>query len=220
MSDVAIFKLAHLLCVIYWLGLDLGVFYSSSFVVDAKRSLETRMATKQIMFALDLGPRICMPLMLPTGVQLGYNMGLLKISAELVAAVWVIGLLWLAMVLILAKGPKTWNMSVLTKSDFHFRWIAPIFFVAYAVYSLTSSERILPDYVSYKLIIFAGTVLCGLMIRLKLRKFGPAWAKLLKGEETDADNRALYESLAQGKPYVIAIWIAILVNIGLSINLF
>jgi len=220
MNEIALFKLAHLLCFVYWLGADLGVFYSSTFVVNKELSRETRMATKNIMFTLDLAPRICMPLMLPTGVQLGYLMNLLKIPVTLVIATWVVCLLWLAMVLILHVNSGKRNIVFLTKSDFHFRWIAPIAFVAFAIYSLTSTQRIFPDYISYKLIIFAGTVLCGLMIRVKLRVFAPAFARLVEGVASDADNKAIYDSLVLTRPYVILIWVAILVNVGLSINLF
>lgn len=220
MSDIALFKLAHLLCFVYWLGADLGVFYSSLFVIDEKRSAETRIAAAKILFTLDLGPRISMPMMLATGVQLGYNMGLLKIPMLLVAATWVVCLGWLAMVLILAFKPGSGNLNILTKTDFHFRWIAPVAFVVYAIYSLTSTTRILPAYISYKLIIFAALVLCGLMIRLKLRQFSPAFANMVKGVHTASDNRAIYDALVSTRIYVFAIWLGILVNVALSIKLF
>ncbi len=219
MSEVALFKLAHLLCLIYWLGGDLGVFYSSLFVTDEKRSPEVRIATAKILLTLDLAPRICMTMILPTGVQLGYNIGMLKIPGLLVAAVWVVCLAWLSMVLVLAfrHGAK---LKVLTRVDFHFRWIAPTLFVAYAIHSLLSPTRILPGYIAYKLIIFSCLVLCGLMIRLKLRQFTPAFNNMVQGRHTASDSRAIHDALVSTRPFVLAIWLGILVNVALSINLF
>ncbi len=63
----AIALVAHLLLFVYWLGGDLGVFYSSRFVVDPGRSREARLTAAKIMLDLDLIPRICMSLTLTVG---------------------------------------------------------------------------------------------------------------------------------------------------------
>ena len=39
-TELGILKLIHILCLVYWLGADLGVFYSSYFLIDEKLSRE------------------------------------------------------------------------------------------------------------------------------------------------------------------------------------
>ncbi len=220
MNEVALLKMAHLLCLVYWLGADLGVFYSSFFVVDDNKSAEVRMAAAKILFALDLAPRVCMTLMIPTGLNLGFAMGLLKVPMPVVIATWTICLAWLAMVLFLHFASRARDLSFLTKTDFRFRFVVIAVLVAFAVYALTSETRVAPDYISYKLIILALMVLCGLMIRLKLRVFSPAFSNLAKGPLSGADRRDIRTSMVSTRPYVIAIWFGILVNMALSLRLF
>ncbi|MDP7297072.1 MAG: hypothetical protein QGF92_06425, partial [Gammaproteobacteria bacterium] len=50
----------HLLLFVYWLGGDLGVYYSSGMVVDPKLSNSARVTAAKIMVNLDFVPRICM----------------------------------------------------------------------------------------------------------------------------------------------------------------
>ena len=38
MTELALLKMAHILGLVYWLGGDLGVFYSSFFVADEKEA--------------------------------------------------------------------------------------------------------------------------------------------------------------------------------------
>lgn len=71
--DIAL--LLHILLFCYWLGGDVGVFYSSQFVVDSKLSRETRMTAAKIMLGCDLVPKICMSLMLTVGGILAHYLG-------------------------------------------------------------------------------------------------------------------------------------------------
>ena len=64
--------LVHLVLFAYWLGGDLGVFYTSGYVVDDTLPVKTRQTAARIMLHLDLVPRICMALMLTSGGLLGH----------------------------------------------------------------------------------------------------------------------------------------------------
>ena len=63
--DVAL--LIHLLLFVYWLGGDIGVFYSSGLSVNRSLSREARQMAGKIMINLDLIPRLCLSLMLTVG---------------------------------------------------------------------------------------------------------------------------------------------------------
>ena len=61
------FLILHLLLFAYWLGGDIGVYYSSGMVVNPKLGIEARRIAGKIMMNIDLVPRICLSLMLTVG---------------------------------------------------------------------------------------------------------------------------------------------------------
>ena len=100
-TELGILKLIHILCLVYWLGADLGVFYSSYFLIDEKLSRETRITISKILFFLDQTPRISMILILPSGIHLSKILGYLDTSYFIVSVIWLIAILWLTLVVIL-----------------------------------------------------------------------------------------------------------------------
>ena len=219
MTELALLKMVHLLGLVYWLGADLGVFYSSFFVVDEKRSPEIRIAAAKILFSLDFAPRVCMPLMLPTGVHLAQMMGSFKVPDLVVAVGWVVGLVWLGMVVFLNFMTNQQAKDRLFKVDFNFRLVVIAVLLVYSAMELISASNLLRDWLVYKVIVFAGTIACGLAIRVKLRQFTPAFRKLVEGVHSDADSHAISRSLIETRPYVIAIWIGLLLNTAWSVKL-
>ena len=216
MLEIGLLKLGHLLCLVYWLGADLGVFYSSYFVADDKLSTETRVTTARILFALDQAPRICMPLILAFGVHLAYRLGMWNLPGIAVAAAWLVCLGWLAMVLTLHVRGQ--DAKGLTTFDYWFRVAVVAGLSAHSIYSLTGGH--VATWLAVKLLVFAGLVACGLMVRRGLRPFGPAFAALVQGRAGDEDNAAIRGSLARTRPFVLAIWAGLLVNTALGLHLF
>ena len=219
MFELALLKMAHLLCLVYWLGADLGVFYSSFFVADEERGPEVRVAAAKILFTLDFAPRICMPLMLATGVHLAHMMGVLKVPAMVVPVAWIVCLCWLALVLLIHFLSGTSAQKRLISVDFAFRGVVIIGLLAFPLYVLAYEPGMLRDWAAYKLIVFALMVFCGLMIRIRLRRFTPAFKNLALGIQSVKDSRAVSRSLSSTRPYVIAIWIGLLLNTAWSVRL-
>ena len=87
----------HILLLPYWLGADLGVFYASRFVLKPDLSTQARSVALKIMSVLDMGPRVCLVLFLPSGVSLmaasPYSKGMF--GGWKLGAVWLLGLAWL-----------------------------------------------------------------------------------------------------------------------------
>ena len=216
MTEIALLKFAHLLCFVYWLGGDLGVFYSSFSVVNEKLSPETRVNAAKILFALDQAPRICMTLTLATGTHLGYKVGWLAIPGSAVAVIWLICLAWLAMVLVLHfRG----HNERLANVDFAFRVLMASFLLSVAAYGFLENKIIVAEWLAIKVAIFALLMISGLMVRVKLKPFGPAFGQLVQGNATDEVNQTIRSSLAAVRPFVIAIWIGLLINAALGLHL-
>jgi len=217
---------AHLLCFVYWLGADLGVFYSSRFLQRSDLSPEARRVAGRIMLGLDQGPRICMTLIAAPGVHMAAQAGWLPLSAVWLAAVWVLSLGWLAMVLLLHFGPRLGAppglAEPLARLDFWFRAVLALGLGTFAIGALIAPQTAPPvvaPWLAAKLLVFAALVGCGLGIRIALRPFGPAYANLQRGAPGQADNLAIAHSLARCRPLVLAIWVGLLLNAALGLHL-
>ncbi len=218
MDTYLFLKLLHVIGFAYWLGADLGVFYSSYFVADATRSADVRVATAKILFALDQAPRICMTMMLPSGTHLLWELGLLEIEATLIALLSVLCFGWMILVISLHRMAPGKRKTSLTTFDFFFRLALSVGLIGAGLYALFGPVR-MPDWAAVKIAVFGALVGCGLIVRLKLRPFGPAFANLVAGNVDDADNAAIKSSLDSTRPFVLAIWAGLLVSTALGLHL-
>ena len=217
--EVALLKFIHILAFVYWLGGDLGVFYSSFYAVNRKLSAEARVTAIRILFALDMAPRISMTLILVTGIHLSYRIGYLPVAPWVIYLSYAVWLGWLAMVLYLHYGKKGPFQPVVTKFDFGFRLALIAGLSTYAAVSLSGQSGVSADFIAWKLLILATLVACGLMVRIKLKPFGPAFAKLVAGNPSQADEDAIGQSIAATRPWVMVIWVGLLLAAALGLHL-
>ena len=219
MNEYLLVKLLHIVGFAYWLGGDLGVFYSSYFVANEKLSADVRVTTAKILFALDQAPRICMTLMLPLGLHLAWRLGVLPLSAMTMTIIWFLCLGWLSMVVILHVAAPSNGKNMLTRFDFAFRITLSLGLIGTGAFSLLSDQPPLPYWVSMKLAIFGAIIGCGLCVRIMLKPFGPAFANIASGNISEDDNLAIRRSLSGTRPFVVAIWGGLLLSAALGLHL-
>ncbi len=196
----------HLLLFVYWLGGDLGVFYSSGMVVDPKLSNSARVTAAKIMVNLDFVPRICMTLMLTVGGLLSEQIGIEHQWWQTVGFV-ALGPGWLAMVLFLHFSEGTPLGKIVTKIDYFLRWVLVAYLCGSVTYYSFFSEHLASaPWVIAKLGIFACLIFCGLMIRKFIPDYGIGIGKLRRGEVDDQVNASMIASLNKCRPFVLAIW--------------
>jgi len=205
MTPYEILLLIHLILFAYWLGGDLGVFYSAGFVVDPNLSRETRLTTAKIMLGCDLVPRICMSLTLTIGGLLSSYIGVEHANWQLVA-ITLLGPVWLSMVLILHFQHHASYIPLLTRIDFYFRWVLIVAIIASCTYAYATGRLNDTPWLIAKLLAFAFMVFCGLMIRIRLKDFSTTYLKILQDDYNDQDNQAMIASLKQVRPWVVTIW--------------
>jgi len=196
---------AHLLLFAWWLGGDLGVFYSSGRVVDASQPRAARLMAGRIMLALDVVPRICMSLTLTVSALLAETVGIPHPRWQM-TAVLLLGPAWLALVLFLHFREGSAAAPAVRRLDLALRWIVIAAVVASATWSLASGRLADHPWLAVKLYLFAFLVFCGLMIRRGLPPFIAGYAALAAGRETPESDRAMAASLAHMRPWVLAIW--------------
>src|ERR1700757_427545 len=95
--------LLHILIFVYWLGSDLGVFYSAGYLTDPKLSVETRRTVMKILHFIDLFPRMALVLMIAVGFTLALAGGYATLpsgwTAPVLAVLWIADLAWFALVI-------------------------------------------------------------------------------------------------------------------------
>lgn len=207
--DTALFTLLHLLVFVYWLGGDLGVFYSSTILTDTRQPVAARIAAARVLAQVDMAPRTAMILTLPTGLTLAVHKGWLVLGPFVVSLIWVGALLWLALAWTLHLrhlGPN----SLFRQADMAIRWglIAGLLILAA---NLWPHAPALPLYLKAKCAILAATILCGLLIRRALGRFGPAFARMVEHGARPETDRDIQQALDESRPLVVTIWLLLLV---------
>jgi hypothetical protein len=202
----------HVLLFVYWLGGDLGVFYSSKFVANPDISPEARAVSAKIMLNLDQIPRICLSLMLTFGGILTEFIGVphpwyQQIGIVMLGPVW----LFCVMYLHFRHGSKAYPL--VARFDMFIRY-AVVIGLPISVWLHWDSNN-LGDYpwVAGKLLIFAFLVFCGIMVRGKIGPFIQVVMKCRAGETPTAEeNVAQARSLVQMRAWVFMIWAGVLLE--------
>ena len=203
-------KLLHVLLFVYWLGADVGTFYASRFVADSTLTPAARATAAKIMLGIDIAPRLCMPLVLGSGVHLASLIGVLPLSGALLAAVWLLCAAWLAMVLAIHHfSPRAVG---LVRFDFVFRIVMVVALVVVAINATAA-------WLTFKVLCYAATIVCGLMIRVHLKPFGAAFTAMMAGTGGQAANATIASSISRCKPYVIFIWLVLVASAAAGLHL-
>ncbi len=203
----------HVLLFVYWLGADLGVYYSSRFVVRPDLSKETRAITAKIMDAIDLSPRVCLVLIFPSGVSLmaADPKGVSWLSAPLVIAAWVFALAWLYMVVTQYRTHA--KSKFLTNLDYTIRYTMIVGLIGVGLYTVFATEPFgvttNPKWLGGKVILYGIAIAGGLGIRFAIKPFAPAFGKMMKDGSTPEVESVITRSMARAIPYVWLIWIAV-----------
>ncbi|GMG86327.1 hypothetical protein [Biformimicrobium ophioploci] len=219
MSIYLFVKLLHNLCFVYWLGGDLGTFYASRFVTRPELSPQSRSTALTIMMGCDQGPRFCMPLILPLGLQLAHMSGQFAVAESWLWLAWALCIGWFALVATLHFAHGGSFVPALTRLDFYLRAVIIVVLLGLAAYALLTDAIIAADWLAIKLGIFALLVLCGLMIRVRLKAFIQAWGRLMSGDESDEVNGTISRSIKSCRPFVYLIWIGLLANAAYGLHL-
>ncbi len=206
---IAFLTLLHVLIPVYWLGGDLGAFYSSRFLVDARRSVPERMMALTILNNIDMAPRTTLILAFPTGFTLALVKGWLAMPASAIVAVWVAGLVWLALAwtVHLKHGPAGQTYK---RIDLAIRHVVLVTLALCGIAGLAGAIA-LPLFIALKLLVLAFCIFIGLLVRRQLVPLFPAIIDLKQNGATPEGDGIIKGVIAVTQPTVMALWVAVLV---------
>lgn len=205
MADTLLLLL-HVLILVYWLGGDLGAFAASFLIANPARERAARLGAAGLLGDVDMAPRTALILAFPTGFALAVVRGWVALDPLWIAGAWIVGLIWLALAWRIHLGHAA-PASGLRRFDLGLRWIAAGALGAGGLAGLAGGTG-WPLFLNLKLLILAGCVLTGLLVRRLTADLGPALGALAAGQ-SDADAR-IARSLAVTRPAVLLIWLLLL----------
>jgi hypothetical protein len=200
--------LLHVLMFVYWLGGDLGAFYISRYLVDAKRSVPERALALKTLGDVDMAPRTCLILALPTGLTLAKLKGWWDLPPNAVIGVWGLAAIWLALAwtIHLKHSPPSGGVRRL---DLIIRWGVLFALVILGLAGLKGATTA-PLFINVKLLLLATAIGCGLLIRVQLAPLGaPVQAMLTTGPTPDTDGQ-IAAVLSATRPVVMVLWALII----------
>ena len=219
MTEILAFKLLHLLAFVYWLGGDLGTFLSSRYVVDPALTPAQRGTALKIMLGCDQGPKLAMPLIFAIGWSLSARMGLIPPPGAVEVLIWLVALAWFGNVNYLYFTNNMAAKARLSQIDLYFRIAVVAVLAAASGFALLGRGPFLADWLSLKVLIFAGLVACGIYIRIQLKPFVAAFGQLMGSGSTPEVEATLSRALGRCRPAVYLIWLGLLVNAALGLHL-
>lgn len=219
--------IAHLLLLVAWLGIDVGVFYSSFVMRRPGLSTATRRQVRHVMITLDLAPRVSLILMAPVGLGLAYvtRFGFFQYDSALMeSALWafaVIAVAWaLATIVVFFKrrtDPGSSAVASFDRFDWGARLVVAAGFLWIGLWSLIGEGPLAPDWLSWKATLFGVIVLAGLWIRIAARRYRPALADLLNDGESPERLAAVNRTIRGVYPAVLTVWSGLVVMVVLSV---
>jgi hypothetical protein len=213
---ITLLTLLHLLIPIYWLGGDLGAFYSARFLIDSRRPVNERMMALTILNNIDMAPRTTLILAFPTGFTLAVMKGWLAVQHVWMGVAWVAFLAWLALAwaVHLKHGPAGAGYK---RVDISVRYVVLATLAAAGVAGLAGLIA-LPLFLALKLLVLAVCIVIGLIVRVQLVPLFPAIIAMKNTGATPETDATIRRVLGQTTPTVQVIWGLVLVACFLGLG--
>jgi hypothetical protein len=224
LSMFTVAVIGHIVLFVYWLGGDLGVYYSSRFIIKPELQPETRAIAAKIMVGCDMAPRFSLILFGASGVTLMYYGPLgdkFFLTGWMLALVWLGTLLWVFLSLQEARTGGQSSHGFYHRSDLVIRHVVAAVLVGFGLYALVASEPFgvdtNPKWLGAKVTAYGITIFCGIMIRRALKPFGPAFGALMTTGSTPEVEDGIVGSIRRSEPWVYAIWFLVLLAAVLGV---
>lgn len=207
--DLGLFTLLHVLVFVYWLGGDLGAFFSSYTLIDAKKPVAVRMFALHVVNNVDMAPKSSLILTLPTGLTLAVAKGWMSLPLPLLVGVWTLAAVWLFLVwrIHLKHLPTTARER---RFDIAIRWVLVAALLGTSIANLTGLITVMPLFIAIKCIFLATSMLAGLIVR---RALGPLFVAVREmaanGPTTENDRIIRNVIMRRSKPTVVSIWLMV-----------
>lgn len=212
-----ILKFVHILLFVYWLGADLGVFILARMVRRSDLSFEQRALLLRAAMIIDLLPRVAFVLMFPVGLHLGDAANLVEPPSAAYAIAWAVAVAWLILIRAIWKaGGDHGRQQRLNSMHTGLQVVLLVVVTALGVASLLGRGPFPADWLGAKVLLFGLIFFCAIMIDVRFRPIGPAFARLAQeGSKPDIES-AISRAVNEAIVWVLATYalVAIIAFVG------
>ena len=211
-------KLVHILLFVYWLGGDIGVFYSAFSVRDRTLSIDARRTALKILAWVDQIPRYCLVLMLPVGYTLALRIGVVRLPPSYMVVLWTVAVVWLWAVWAIHHYQGTALGERIRKIDLGWRFVLLFGLCFDAWQGFNGTGHLLTDWVSLKFWLLAAMLFCGIMIRTLGKPTAPTLAQIFATGSTPELEETLRRTGRLTRPFVLGLWALLVVAAYVGIS--
>jgi hypothetical protein len=227
-------KALHILMVVIWIGTDIGTFASFHRLLNTKLSVPTRLSMNRLSNLLDQGPRSALVILLMLGITMTNQGGwglqgdggkLLAVASTLIGVLWFAGVwhqYWVGHPPTgVTRSPAHVAATARFRQvDLYWRSIVGVALLVVGITSLLNrgdGGLVAADWLSWKLILFAGIIADGVLIRILLPKLGGAIVAIATNGSSPDREATLAKHGRTAKFYVAAIWILLVAMSALAV---
>jgi hypothetical protein len=203
-QSLAVLRWLHIVCMVYWLGGEWGVFNSSTYVVDRKLSMEERRRHMQTAYRIDILARSGIILLLPLGLHMGYIWGAQPLGGDWLTGMWVLALAWWGLCLAAFFYRNSDTGITLTKIDEGIRFFVIPALMLSAIGTLlgygpfgTAEGQL---WYASKVLLYSFALVIGLYLRFVMREWQEKFRVLAQGPNPKVEA-TLERSLRRSKPH-------------------
>ena len=201
----------HIVLFVYWLGGDLGVFFSAKYVADRKLSMDERFRFLHLLMNCDMGPRTALLLLLPVGLEMARLIGVIEVSPAIGGIVWLVSLVWVATNWWMHFNERHAIVPKLRAIDQNLRYVLIVLIAGSAIYSIaTGNGPVLATWLQVKLLVYAFAICLGLYLRAEIKQWIVGFGMIRQGgDAADKGNTIIEESLVRSQRAAFLLWFAV-----------
>lgn len=201
----------HLLLFVAWLGGDIGVFLlGQHFRRRHVYTLDQRIALLKLLVIVDLAPRAAWALMTPVALTLARLGGWWPVWPPLLAAAWLVGALWLALLFDAHAHDMTPRAARDRRWEGWLRWLLAAGWLALGVASLASGQPIAQPWLALKALLFGLIFVAAILIDRAFKPVGPQLGRLLAEGSSDATELPLLATMNRTRRWVWCVYLLLL----------
>ena len=209
---------AHIAVLGYWLGSELVINSSYRYVCyNSAMPFDERTRLMDHVMHVDQHVRYALALQATLGTALAALMGYIPGGETVATAAGVAGVAWLMFIEAvhrLRHGPVG---RLLGSADRGFRYVLMTVLIAVAL-KLIGGGWPMPDWLRWKLALFAGVMACGVGIRFALISHFTVWAIMARDGPTDSTNAIIRRTYMRATSVLALLWLFILAITILSVG--
>lgn len=211
-NELAVLRWMHIICMVYWLGGEWGVFQTSYNVINRNLPLDERRRHMETAYRIDILARTGIILLLPLGLHMGHLWNLQPLGGPWLVGMWLLTAAWLGLCWSAFVYRETDRGVRLTRIDEAVRFVLIPVLALVALLSLLGYGPFVADpgmrWYCAKLLVYAGTLVIGLKLRFIMREWTAMFRLLAQGPNPDVELR-LDKSIRFGRSIAYVYWVLI-----------